>query len=170
MPGKSILYEQGLEAYPKSGAILGNLVMLVWMTLGTIACRFVSPLAGWLYLAIALGMVYVVLRKLVCTNCYYYDKLCAIGWGKLAARFFKPGKIENFSTCAGIKIAPATYGALTLIPVVLLVISLFQQFTWTKILVLVFLLLISFYSGTISRKKSCARCKMRLVCPGSAVK
>ena len=170
MPGKSTLYEQGLETYPKSGAILGNFVMLLWMALGTIACRFVSPLAGWLYLAFALGMVYVVLRKLVCTNCYYYDKWCAIGWGKLAARLFKQGKIEHFSTCAGIKIAPATYGALTLIPLVLLIISLVQQFSLPKIAVLILLLLISFYSGTVSRKKSCARCKMRLICPGSAVK
>lgn len=170
MTSKTTLYEPGLEAYPKSGAILDNLVMLLWMALGTIACRFVSPLAGWLYLVFAIGMVYVVLRKLVCTNCYYYDKWCAIGWGKLAARFFKPGKIEDFNTCAGIKIAPATYGALTFIPLVLLVISLVQQFSLLKIAVLILLLLISFYSGTVSRKKSCARCKIRPVCPGSAMK
>jgi len=113
-------------------------------------------------------MVYIVLRKLVCTNCYYYGKWCSIGWGKLAALFFKPGKVEHFADCSGIKIAPATYGALTLIPVILLVVSLFRQFSAAKIIVLVLLLFISFYSGTVSRKKACTHCKMRLICPGSA--
>ena len=164
------IYEQGVEEYPKAGIFFGNFVMLLWIAAGTFGCWFLSPLAAWIYLAFAIIMVGIVLRKIVCKNCYYYDKWCCLGWGKLSALLFKKGKIEDFSKSTGIKIAPFTYGLLTLIPLVLIIISLFQEFTVLKIVVLFFLLLVSFYSGTISRKKTCAMCKMRLICPGYAVK
>ena len=164
------IYEQGKEEYSRTGIFFGNFIMLLWIAAGTIGCWYLSPLAAWIYLAFAIIMVGIVLRKIVCTNCYYYDKWCCFGWGKLSALLFKKGKIEDFSKSLGIKVAPITYGLLTLIPLVLIIISLFQEFTVLKIVVLVFLLLISFYSGTISRKKICAICKMRLICPGCAVK
>lgn len=115
-------------------------------------------------------MVYVVLRKLVCTNCYYHDKWCDSGWGKLSAKLFKKGKIGDFNESVGIKLAPLTYGLLTIVPLVLIIISVIQVFSWYKTGVLILLLLVSFYSGGISRKTTCSQCKMRLICPGSAVK
>ena len=162
--------EQGLEEYSKTGIVLGNLAMALWIALGTIACWFFSPLLAWIYLLFAIVMVGIVLRKLVCTNCYYYGKWCCTGWGKLSALFFKKGNIENFDKSIGIKLAPLTYGLLSLIPVVLIVFSIIRGFTMSKVVVLLLLLLISFYSGAIGRKKACANCKMRLICPGSAVK
>ena len=145
MTTKINIFEQGLEEYPKSSIILGNL-------------------------AFAIIMVGVVLRKLVCTNCYYYGKWCSTGWGKLSALLFKKGNVEAFDTSIGVKLAPVTYGLLVLIPLILLVISVVQGFTVPKITVLILLLLVSSYSGIISRKKACTNCKMRLVCPGCAVK
>jgi len=164
------IYEQGLEEYPKTSAVIGNFFMILWIALGTIACWLVYPLIAWLYLAFAIIMVFIVLRKLVCTDCYYYDKWCCIGWGKLSALFFKKGEIEKFPNTLGLKIAPLTYGVLSLIPLILISISLILKFTFFKIVILLLLLLISFYSGTVGRKKSCAKCKMRLICPGSVVK
>lgn len=167
---KNNIFEQGLEKHPGAGIILGNLIMLLWIVLGTLACWFLSPLVAWIYLAVALLMVYVVLRRLVCTNCYYYDKWCGTGWGKLAALLFKPGTIEKFPTSIGIRLAPITYGLLSLIPLVLVVISIIQAFTVPRLVVLLLLLAVSVYSGGISRKKGCVNCKMRLICPGCAVK
>jgi len=164
------IYEQGLEEYPMSSIILGNVLMLLWIALGTVACWFLSPLVAWLYLAFAIIMVFVILRRLVCTNCYYYDKWCCMGWGKLSALFFKKGRIENFPNSLGLKLAPLTYGLLSLIPLILIIISLVQKFTPFKIAILLLLFLISFYIGAIGRKKSCAKCKMRSICPGSAAK
>ncbi len=170
MKNETKIYEQGLEEYPKTSAVTGNFFMILWIASGTIACWFLYPLVAWFYLVFAIIMVFVVLRKMVCTNCYYYDKWCCIGWGKLSALFFKEGEIENFPKSSGIKIAPFTYGLLTLIPLVLIVISIIKEFTVPKLVVLFLLLFISFYSGAISRKKTCAKCKMRLICPGSAVR
>jgi len=109
------LYENGLEEHPKSIAVIGNLIMLLWISLGTVACWFFNPIVAGVYLAFAVVMVFIVLRKLVCTNCYYYGKWCPIGWGKLSALFFRKGSIEKFSTGIGVKLAPLTYGLLTLI-------------------------------------------------------
>ncbi len=170
MTNKLKIYEQGTEKYSKACIFFGNFIMLLWIAAGTISCWFLSPIAAWIYLVFAIIMIGIVLRKIVCKNCYYYDKLCCYGWGKLSALLFKKGKIEDFSKSLGIKVAPITYGLLTLIPLVLIIISLFQEFTVLKIVVLIFLLLVSFYSGAINRKKTCALCKMRFICPGCAVK
>jgi len=170
MKTETKIYEQGVEEYPKAGIILGNILMLLWIALGTIGCWFLFPLAAWLYLAFVIIMIGIVLRKLLCTNCYYYNKWCCMGWGKFSALLFKEGNIEKFNKNIGQKLAPATYGILTLLPLILIVISLIQGFTLSKIVVLFLLLLVSFYSGTISRRKTCAKCKMRLMCKGSAVK
>ncbi|MEA3255674.1 MAG: hypothetical protein U9Q22_07545 [Candidatus Altiarchaeota archaeon] len=170
MENETRIYEQGLKDYPKTNIVFGNLLMIIWIVLGTLACWFLYPLAAWIYLAFATTMVFIVLRKLVCTNCYYYAKWCYIGWGKLSALFFKKGKIEDFKTSTGIKLAPLTYGLMTLIPLILIIISLTQEFTVPKLTVLLLLLSISFYSGAVSRRKTCALCRMKLICPGSAVK
>jgi len=170
MAKETRLYEQGLEEYPTAQAIFANVVMMLWLALGAVACWFFYPLIGLIYLVFALVMVYVVLRKLVCPNCYYHGKCCHIGWGKLSAFLFKKGNIEDFDTSFSLKIAPLTYGLLTLIPLILIAISIFQEFLISKVVIMVILLAISFYSGTIGRKKACLVCKMRLICPGAAVK
>lgn len=164
------LYEQGLEEYPRLGIIFGNFMMILWIVLGTTACWFLHPLFAWIYLAFGLIIAGIALRKLFCTNCYYYDRWCSIGWGKLSHLFFKRGNIEEFNTNAGQKLAPLTYGLLSVIPIVLIAVSMFWEFSISRVIVLVLLLSISFYSGGIGRKKACERCKMRLICRGSALK
>lgn len=164
------IYEKGLEEYPKGRMIFGNIVMLLWFALGAIACWFFNPLATIFYLVFAVVMVYIVLRKLLCVNCYYYGKSCGIGWGKLSAALFKQGKIEEFNKGAGQKLAPLTYGILMVAPLILIIYSIIQVFTYYKIVILVLLLIVAIYSVGTSRKPTCSKCKMRLICPGCAVK
>ncbi len=99
----------------------------------------------------------------------YYDKWCNTGLGKLCALLFKRGDIEKFGI-SSLKLAPFTYGLLTLIPLISVLASIILQFTIFKIAVLIPLLLISFYNGAIGRKRACTNCKIRLICPGSAVR
>lgn len=164
------LYEQGTEESPITQIIFGNIMMLAWIAIGTISCWFIHPVIALFYLSFAIIMVFIVLRKLVCTNCYYYGKRCSIGWGKLSAMLFSRGNIEKFSTCTGVKVAPLTYGLLTLIPLALCIVALIEEVTLARIIVLMLLLAISAYSGSIGRKKSCVNCKMKLICPGNASK
>ena len=164
------LLEDGLEQNPLGRIIIGNLVMLIWFALGALACWYFYPILGLVYLVVAFILVYVVLRRLVCVNCYYYDKWCNLGWGKLCAKMFKKGSLEEFPKSIGLKLAPAIYGLLMIIPLVLLIISIIQVFSWYKIIVLMLLLLVSFYSGGPGRRVACSRCKMNMICPGSTVK
>jgi hypothetical protein len=159
--------EQGWEEFPKSQIVLGNFMMLFLIALGTAACWFLYPLAAWIYLPVALIMVFVVMRRLVCTNCYYYGKWCPMGWGKLTALLFKKGSIEKFSNSPGIKLAAPTYGLMSLIPLILIIIALVKDFTAPKLVVLILLLMVSGYSAVGNRKKSCANCKMKTICPGA---
>ena len=170
MENQKELCTDGLEEYPKRTVVFGNLVMVFWFALGAAACWFFYPWLGVAYLVIAVLLVYVVLRKLVCVNCYYYGKWCGLGWGKLCSVLFRKGDIKDFPKSPGLKLAPATYGMLMIVPLVLLVVSILQGFSWYKILVLILLVLVSFYSGSISRKHSCSQCKMKTICPGSAIK
>jgi len=165
--GKVAIYEQGLEQHPKATITLANVAMAIWIASGAAACWFLHPIIAWVYLAVAPITVGVVLRKLVCTNCYYYGKWCGTGWGKLAALFFKEGEMERFGKSTGVKLAPAVYGLLSLIPLVLIVVSIVQEFSVAKIIVLAVLLLVSVYSAFLSRRKGCTNCKMKLACPGS---
>ncbi|MHB8894369.1 MAG: hypothetical protein ACYC99_04210 [Candidatus Geothermincolia bacterium] len=160
--------EEGVEEYSVAAVIDTNLAMVLWIALGTDACYFFSHIVAWVYLGIAVLLVFVVLRKLVCTNCYYYGKRCATGWGKLASMMFKRGDIERFNDSIGVTLAPVIYGLLTVVPLVLGTIATVMHFSWLKVLVLAGLALVGFYSGSVGRKKSCKACKMREYCKGSA--
>jgi len=103
------IYEQGLEEYSKAGIIMGNLMMALWITLGTVAYWLFYPLVAWIYLTFAIVMVGIVLRRLVCTNRYYHNKWCCMGWGELSALFFKKGNIEKFAASIGLKFVPLFY-------------------------------------------------------------
>jgi hypothetical protein len=170
MQGHDELFKEGLEKNPKGRIVFGNLVMLFWFTLGALACWYFYPILGLIYFVVAFIMVYIVLRKVICVNCYYYNKWCGLGWGKLCAIMFKKGRIEDFPKSIGIKLAPATYGILMIVPMILVIVSIIQWFSWYKITVLALLLLVSFYSGGVSRKFSCSQCKMKTICPGSTIK
>jgi hypothetical protein len=170
MTKKVDLYEDGLEEYPLSQAVLGNILMIAWFVLGTIIIWFVHWLLAVLYFIFAFAMVYVVLKKIVCTNCYYYGKRCSLAWGKLSALLFKEGRLDLFQNSIGLKIAPPTYGILMIIPLILGAFSLYHDGTLIKALLFLAFLMIAMYSAGAGRKKSCANCKMRKICPGSAVK
>jgi hypothetical protein len=162
--------DKGLEKYPMSTIIFGNIIMILIMVVGAIAIWYLLEWWAWLYLAISLIMVYIVLRRLVCRNCYYYDKWCALGWGKLSAKMFKKGKLEEFAESSGLKFAPAVYGLMMFIPIIAIIISIILIFDYNKVGILILLIIFSIYSAGIGRKSACSKCKMNLVCPGSTVK
>lgn len=172
MPTNVPLDEKGLIKYPISRIILGNVLMMLWLIVGTVAVWFYSPLLAAVYLIVAILVVYIVLRKIICTNCYYYDKWCSLGWGKLAAALFKQGNIEQFNESIGIKLAPIVYGLLTIFPLIVVVIAivLVEGYFFYKIGILIVLLFFSVLSGSVSRKSACGSCKMKSYCKGSAVK
>ena len=153
-----------------SRIIIGNILIALWLIVGTIAVWFFNPIVATIYLIVAVLTVYIILRKLVCTNCYYYDKWCSMGWGKIASALFKRGNIEQFNDSIGITLAPLVYGLLTIFPIIVVIVVLLGEMDYYKIAVLVILVFFAVYSGGISRRSACADCKMKTTCRGSAVK
>ena len=164
------LFSEGLEKYPASTVFTENLAIALWLALGTVIISQISFFIGMIYIVAALIMILIVMRKLICVNCYYYDKRCHVGWGKISGLLFKKGSVEEFAGCAGQKVAPALFGLLALIPIVFGIISMVRDFSIDKLILFLLLIAVVVYSSVISRKMSCAKCKMKLACPGSAAK
>ncbi len=164
---KDGLCEDGLEAYSANQVVLSNLMMALWVALGTIACRSFSSLAGWAYLGVALMMILVILRKVVCPNCYYYGKRCHTGWGMLSTLLFKRGDVANFGKGISAVLPPATYALLGLVPLALGTVSVAGEFSVVKLMVLVALLVVAVYCCGPGRRSGCAHCKVGDDCQSS---
>ncbi len=164
------LYDGGSEQGPLGQVILGNALMVLLLGIGTTACWLVSPAFGIAYLIISTGSVYGLLRRLVCTRCYYYGKRCGAGWGLLASWFFSRRPLDEFSDNPGVRLAPLVYGGITLVPLVVSVGLLIRGATTALVILPALLLALGFYSSGPGRRRACSACKMRLVCKGSMVK
>ena len=110
------------------------------------------------------------MRRLICTNCYYYGRWCYIGWGKLAALLYRQGSVDRFRSGIGIRVAAVTYGLLSLLPPVLVVVALAQTFSVVKLVVLALFLLVLLYILIPGRNKTCGNCETRLICPGGGAR
>jgi len=137
------------KAYSKRLLTAGNLAIALWIVISAIACWFFNPILGWVFLIAAFGLIFVILRRLGCSSCYYC-KSCTMGFGKLADLFFGQGYMAGINSSLTLKII-FVYGLLGIVPIAFLAVSILQGFAVTKIAVLALLLLLLFYSG--SRRK-----------------
>ena len=127
----------------------GNLIVAVWIVLGTLGCWFVNPWFGWLFLVFSTFSVFVMVRRLLCNSCYYC-KSCTKGFAKLSFLFLGAYRIPGLSKSSILGMITFAYVILTLVPGWLIANSLLQEFTVSKLLTLVGLIAISIY-GIISR-------------------
>jgi len=169
---KQKLYEKGLENYSKPTVALTNVLLLLWFgfaAYGMSALRFAGlPIISILYLLFAVIMLGFVLRKHLCTHCYYYNKLCSMGWGKLSSCLFKE-KSGNYEL--GMKLAGLTWGILTIIPIIAIPVAMLlnREFLVPGGIGLTGFLAIMVVNQ-LGRKRGCAQCKMRYICNASAAK
>ncbi len=164
------LYKNGFEEYPYSIVISQNLFFLLYFGTGFAGMLslkiFEIPLISILYAIFIVVMLLFVLRKHLCTNCYYYGKRCSTGWGKLSSLMFKE-KSGNYEL--GIKLANITWALATLTPIIGIIISLFINFSGYK-LALLLLFVVLTPVNFLFHKNSCKRCKLRNICPASMSK
>jgi len=169
---KQKLYEKGLENYPKATVFLTNVLLLLWFgfaAYGMSALRFAGlPIISIIYLLFAFLMLGLILRKHLCTHCYYYNKLCGMGWGKLSSYVFKE-KSGNYEL--GMKLAGLTWGLLIIVPIIAIPVAMFLH---EEFLVPGGISLTGFLAMMVVnqfwRKKGCVQCKMRYTCKASAAK
>ncbi len=142
-------------------SIWGIAAYLLWpaWTIGSVSITGIA----WIVVVLILQ---ILLKKHICSGCYYYGKWCHLGWGKLSSAMFEQdsGNVE-----LGMKLAIFYIVTPPLILISSIAIGIFKDQSilyWILLGVFVLLNAISFPV----RKSSCSACTMRNVCAGSAAK
>ncbi len=168
---KAKLYQEGKESFPAWYIILENIGFILNWGIGfillipfKISSYNKIPIVACIYL-ISLIIIQILLKKYNCTNCYYYDKWCHLGWGKLTSLFFK----ENSGNQElGIKLAISYIVQLPVILIASIVAGFLYEFNLMNIILLIIFVIINILQGFVFRKKGCKVCKARFICKGSA--
>lgn len=149
------------QSYSKKEIIINNLIILLWFSIAIYGIFKNSSILGIFYLSFALIMVGLILRKYLCTNCYYYDKLCWLGWGKLSSFLYKRNS-GNYKI--RVILVYITWGILFIIPFIISGVNLFRKnFLNSDIIYLLIFLGLTLIIQLI-RKKACIKCKMKNIC------
>jgi len=164
------LYSKGVEKYPISRVVLQNLFFVVWFGTGFVGMLPLQisgfPIVSVLY-ALFLGITLLfVVRKHLCTHCYYYGRMCSTGWGCLSAAMFKK---NSGSYQLGVTLAGITWMFATVTPIGGTILALVIDYSIFNLLFLIVFILLT-PVNIISHRNDCRKCKMRFVCPASMAK
>ena len=167
------LYSEGIESASKTYAVAENLVIVITIGIGfagmvpllNVAGVPILSIAYVLFLAVMLGPV---LRKHLCTHCYYHGRWCHFGWGRLASRL---GYAKGSGNKAlGGKLAGLTWGILMAGPILAMIVGIvLYGITVTSGVLLGAFVLLSLVNFGL-HVKDCGECKMRYTCAMSPSK
>jgi len=160
----------GKESFPLSWIIGENLLYLaMWVLAGylllPIWTPFGLPLLTIIW-AVLVVVIQILLKKHNCSGCYYYDKLCHLGWGKISSAMYKQDS-GNLKT--GMKLSLFYILSPPVVFLISLIFAIFKNPPWIYWLTLVLYVILNAASFPV-RKKGCSSCVMRKICPGSATK
>lgn len=154
-----------LEAYPKDLVLSINVILITILAVAAYGMRGLwGGYVSIIYVGVFVIMTFFILRKLICTNCYYYDKWCGTGWGKLAAKLFKKGTGND--KIGGMLALFNWMLWFTLLPVVTMAYILWTRFSYGTLATLaIFIVLIMVNHA--GHNKCCFHCKEKKTCVGS---
>jgi len=127
--------------------VFGNLAVILWIVINSLAFWLYNQVAGWLFLVAAIIGIYGVLKFLGCLRPCHQCKKCTFGLGRISALFFGKRSLKDPKESYGMASAVFFYVLLGPFPAAFLLISTVQTFAVLKIVVLLCLLVISLYSG-----------------------
>ena len=146
------LTEEKLE-FTRTFLLWANLALLAWIFLAFFGMWFYSELYGWLLVAFTAATVYMILRRVGCSSCYYC-KTCTSGFGRLAGSFFGRGFTKKSSVGNRTGFVAFIYFLLAPLPAFFLILSTAQTFSILKVAVLAGLITVTVYSvSTWMRKR-----------------
>lgn len=154
------------ENYPVRIVLLSAGFTLAIYALGVIILAHLAIWLSALYVVFCFALEYRLLRS-ACTHCYYYGKVCGFGKGKLCSLFFKQGDPRRFAarSISWAEILPDFL--VFIIPLVVGIAVLIDNFDWLLVLALVILAALSFGGNAFIRGSvTCKHCQQREVgCP-----
>jgi hypothetical protein len=160
----------GAESFPLSWIIGENLLhVTMWVLAGSLLWPVWTPSGIPLLTivwAILVIVVQVLLKKHNCSGCYYYNKRCHLGWGKISSAMFAQASGDPKT---GLRLAFFYIIPPPLIVVTSIVFAIIRGGSITYWIVLGLYVVLNVATFPI-RKKGCGLCAMREVCPGSAAK
>jgi hypothetical protein len=113
--------------------------------------------AGYLALLALTG--YGILAS-ICTRCYYYDRRCGTGTGKIVARFFKKGQEEEYGQTVSQKAVLLLVVIVLLLPLVGGIASLVVGYSTLRMVLLVGLLALLAAGLAPHPSLVCSHCKL----------
>jgi hypothetical protein len=139
--------------FPENLVIFGNLALLVWIILDTVAFLLFDITDGIAFLVVALIAVYGVLHFIGCLRPCYNCIKCTHGMGRLAASYFGKRIFKDYKY--SYKLPTAIFFTLFIgaFPATFTLYSAAIDFTVVKTVVFVVLLAFTIYSGLTWRTK-----------------
>ena len=155
-----------LDKYPIPTITVSIFVSLAIYGIGAYIMFWVGIVSLTIYLIFIIGLEILLYRK-SCKDCYYYDKLCAFGKGKIACLIIKKGNPDDFAK------RPVSWRSVvpdllvTLIPIITAVVLMIVDFHWILLIMLVLLIALTSAGNSYVRGyRACKYCKQReLGCP-----
>lgn len=151
--GKEVYY----ESYPSNVLCLSITLMVLSYALGTLILYQISGLLGAGYIILCL-VALILGIKFRCCFCYYYDKRCSSGLGKLAKLLFKEGNHDGFRGPKNLMPAAIFSFAVLLLPLIGALLLLVTRFSWLVLILFVAYLLIAVIPGFVLRKDLFCKC------------
>jgi hypothetical protein len=158
--------EKHFENFPWWIVLLSNVFSILIYATGAFILAGFGIVTSFLYLLYCFFIEMTLLRR-SCVNCYYYDKYCGLGKGKLCSLFFKKGDPQKFADkeISWIKMLPDFL--VFIFPLIGGIVLLIQNFFWIILALLLFLIfLFCFGNNFIRGSLVCKYCKqMEHGCP-----
>ncbi len=154
------------DAYPRRIILISNLNTTIIYAIGASIIFQIGNGRGIAYIIFVIYMEFRLLQK-SCRNCWYYEKYCAFGKGKLSALIYPKGKPEKFLNRKITRKNMLPDLLISFIPIITGIMLLMQTFNrWILVGVIIILALTSQGNSCIRNKLACNHCKQgELGCP-----
>ncbi len=154
------------ENFPVWIPLIAIFISIICYILGAVILLGFGIIVAFLYLVYCLGVEMLVIFR-SCKHCYYYNRVCGLGKGKIASLFTKKGDPKKFTerNVSSSDLIPDFL--VTVFPIVGGVILLALNFSFIRTGMIILLAILSFGGTAIIRGNlACKYCKQKEIgCP-----
>ena len=147
------------DSFPRTTVLYNLLTLGGAMAVGVIV---LVQLGVWFAVGylVLLALTGYGMLALICARCYYYDRRCATGVGKVVALFFKKGQEEEFGQTASQKAVTLLLALVLLLPLVGSIVSLVVGYSMLRLVLLVALLALLVAGLAPHPRLVCSHCRL----------
>ncbi|MCJ7508602.1 MAG: hypothetical protein MUO85_07725 [candidate division Zixibacteria bacterium] len=148
--------------YPWHIIILRWIILSIIFALGIYIIYQLNQMLAWLYILYSIFGLTLILPLSRCVYCYYHNRWCNTGWGKIAAYLFNKGDEGKY-------VSKYPYAILLyplwLFPLLLGMILLVRYRNLISLVLLLAYILLLVIEKLILRFAACVKCHEKAFCP-----